>query len=207
MPKQAGNAQSPGARRKGPAQRRVELLDCAVEISRTEGLAAVTLRRVADVLGVTPGLVSHYFSTVDQLVIETFREASNRDLADTLRVVEGFDSPRARVRALIDHVLGDPEAAAPWLDAWSMSRRDEVLASEVRDRMDEWNAPLARIVLAGNACGEFAAPDPEVAALRLITMIDGLCALRAVRFDSADEVKRIAYDYASAELRIADPLR
>ncbi|MFC9996617.1 hypothetical protein [Nocardia sp. NPDC127526] len=40
----------------------------------------------------------------------------------------------------------------------------------------------------------------------LITMIDGLGVLRAVRFGSDEEVINIAYDYASAELRIVDPL-
>lgn len=205
MPKQPGNPEVGGGRRKGPAQRRTELLTCAVEISRTEGLAAVTLRRVAELLGVTPGLVSHYFATADQLVVETFREAANHDLGEALRVVGLAKTPRAQLLAFIDRVLGDGEGA-PWLDAFSMSRRNETLAAEVRVRMNEWNAPVARIVAAGNAIGEFAAPDPDIAALRLMTMIDGLGVLRAVRSGSAEEVKHIAYAYVSAELRLAGPL-
>ena len=43
------------ARRKLPAERHDELLRRAVEISRTDGLGAVTLRKVAADLGVTPG--------------------------------------------------------------------------------------------------------------------------------------------------------
>ena len=49
------------AKRKLPAERHGELLDRAVEIVAAEGLSAVTLRKVAADLGVTPGLVSHYF--------------------------------------------------------------------------------------------------------------------------------------------------
>ena len=60
------------AKRKLPAERHGELLAKAVEISADEGLSAVTLRRVATDLGVTPGLVSHYFSSAEQLITAAF---------------------------------------------------------------------------------------------------------------------------------------
>ena len=66
------------AKRKLPAERRGELLARAVEISQAEGLSAVTLRRVAADLGVTPGLVSHYFSAAEQLITAAFRAAADR---------------------------------------------------------------------------------------------------------------------------------
>ena len=68
------------ARRKLPAERHDELLRRAVEISRTDGLGAVTLRKVAADLGVTPGLVSHYFSSAEQLITAAFRTAAAEDL-------------------------------------------------------------------------------------------------------------------------------
>ena len=45
---------------------------------QAEGLSAVTLRRVAADLGVTPGLVSHYFSSAEQLITAAFRAAAAR---------------------------------------------------------------------------------------------------------------------------------
>ena len=70
------------AKRKLPAERHGELLAKAVEISAAEGLSAVTLRRVATDLGVTPGLVSHYFSSAEQLITAAFTTAAVADLAD-----------------------------------------------------------------------------------------------------------------------------
>ena len=64
------------AKRKLPAERHGELLAKAVEIAQAEGLSAVTLRRVAADLGVTPGLVSHYFSAAEQLITAAFRSAA-----------------------------------------------------------------------------------------------------------------------------------
>ncbi len=66
------------AKRKLPAERHGELLAKAVEISAAEGLSAVTLRRVATDLGVTPGLVSHYFSSAEQLITAAFCTAADR---------------------------------------------------------------------------------------------------------------------------------
>ena len=70
------------AKRKLPAERHGELLAKAVEISADEGLSAVTLRRVATDLGVTPGLVSHYFSSAEQLITAAFTASADADLAE-----------------------------------------------------------------------------------------------------------------------------
>ena len=70
------------AKRKLPAERHGELLARAVEISAAEGLSAVTLRRVATDLGVTPGLVSHYFSSAEQLITAAFRTAAVADMSE-----------------------------------------------------------------------------------------------------------------------------
>ena len=69
------------AKRKMPAERHGELLARAVEISAAEGLSAVTLRRVATDLGVTPGLVSHYFSSAEQLITAAFKTAAEADMS------------------------------------------------------------------------------------------------------------------------------
>lgn len=102
-----------------PAERRGELLAKAVEISQAEGLSAVTLRRVATDLGVTPGLVSHYFSSAEQLIAAAFRAAAVADLDEARARVDAASTPSAGIDALMDYVLGDvsEEAGALWLDA------------------------------------------------------------------------------------------
>ncbi len=46
-----------------------------------EGYAAVSSRRVAAGVGVTPGLVHYYFPTLDDLFIAVFRRRTERNLA------------------------------------------------------------------------------------------------------------------------------
>ena len=194
------------AKRKLPAERHEELLAKAVEISRVEGLSAVTLRRVATDLGVTPGLVSHYFSSAEQLIAAAFRTAAVADL-DEARARMGLTATAtAKIGALMDYVLDDvsDEASALWLDAWSLGRRHPTLAVEAATLTDEWLECIGDVVDAGRASGEFTVNDSGVAARRLLIMIDGLGAQKVIRDVPTDELKHIALAYFAFELGVAD---
>jgi AcrR family transcriptional regulator len=192
------------AKRKLPAERRGELLAKAVEISQAEGLSAVTLRRVAADLGVTPGLVSHYFSSAEQLITAAFRTAALADLAQARSRIDAAASALAKMDALMDYVLDDSsdDASALWLEAWSLGRRNAPLAAEAKELTDDWLACIADLVRAGTEEGEFHVADVDVAARRLLTMIDGLGAQKVVRAVPSEEAKHIARAYFASELGV-----
>ena len=56
------------------------MLNAAEEVLKEEGYAALTSRRVAEYLGVKQRLVYYYFRTMDDLVLETFKRLSVREL-------------------------------------------------------------------------------------------------------------------------------
>jgi AcrR family transcriptional regulator len=56
------------------------MLDGAQDILREAGYAALTSRSVADRVGVKQRLVYYYFQTMDDLIVETFRRLSTREL-------------------------------------------------------------------------------------------------------------------------------
>lgn len=193
------------ARRKMPQERHGELLTTAVRISAEEGLAAVTLRKVAQSAGVTAGLVSHYFSSAEQLINATFRYAALADLESAQAAVAAAATPIAQIRALLDYTF-DPnsaDAAALWVDASSLGRRNPSLAAEANAVDEEWIGFLTGIVAAGVDTGEFHVEDPATAARRLLTIIDGLGAQAAVQALPPEELKEIATSFATSELRIS----
>jgi len=75
-------AKKPPARRMGPtgSANWLAMLDGAEDILREEGYAALTSRRVAERIGVKQRLVYYYFHTMDDLIVETFRRLSVREL-------------------------------------------------------------------------------------------------------------------------------
>lgn len=201
----SGNEAKRSGKRKFPAERRDELLECAVGISRTDGLAAVSLRRVALDHGVTPGLVSHYFATAEQLVIATFQNAALADYERVFAAIDLAPTPIAKIWTMIDVMLDQSsvDASALWLDAWSLGRRNRQLADEV-DRMNQlWQERVAEIVASGIAAGEFVIDDALDSTIRLLTMIDGLGAQMVIRPTADAATRRIAAAFVESEFGIS----
>ncbi|MCV7073649.1 TetR family transcriptional regulator C-terminal domain-containing protein [Mycobacterium rufum] len=186
------------------AERRGELLGRAVQIARTEGLSAVTLRRVAADLGVTPGLVSHYFAAAEQLTAAAFRAAAQQDLDAANARVEAQPTASAKILALIDYMLADDgdDGSALWLETWTLARRNPVLAAEADELTAQWVARIADIVAAGVEAGEFTVDGRvDAVARRVLTLIDGLGSQKVVRAVPAAEATQIARTYVQSELR------
>ncbi|PLK26727.1 TetR/AcrR family transcriptional regulator [Novosphingobium sp. TH158] len=57
------------------------MLDAAEEALLEKGVAALTAARVSERLGIKRRLVYYYFQTLDDLIVETFRRISVRELA------------------------------------------------------------------------------------------------------------------------------
>ncbi|MFB6479871.1 TetR/AcrR family transcriptional regulator [Streptomyces virginiae] len=83
--------------RKSPEARRAEIVETAAAVALAEGLECLTLRRIADELDVRPGLISHYFPSVEDLVAEAFGTAAGAELEVLLPA--GTQAPTATAAA------------------------------------------------------------------------------------------------------------
>ena len=159
-----------------PDQRREAIVDAALAVAVRKGLAGTTVRDVAAEMGSSSGLIHHYFDSMDDVLAAAFERVAKHDLRATAAAMASAPDPRTAVVAFF-------RAYAPveadwafqlWLDAWSdAARRPAIRATSTRLNL-EWQRLLQGTIEAGVEAGEFRCPDPEGAAWRIMSLVDGL---------------------------------
>jgi AcrR family transcriptional regulator len=170
-------------RRKPASERLAEITDTAAALAVSEGLDKVTAKSVAGVLGVFPGLVTHYFATADELVAAAFAHAAIAERDDLFGRAALAERPVGQLRRLLEawlHRDRDPVSLL-WLDAWQASRRRPALMTEVGRQMNADLDRLSALIGAGIAAGDFPVDDPREPALQILSLIDGLSVQAATR--------------------------
>ncbi|RGE23648.1 TetR/AcrR family transcriptional regulator [Leucobacter sp. wl10] len=165
------SSEGAGRVRKQPEERRAEILAEASRIALEEGLERITLRAVADRLGVRPGLISHYFPAAEDLVIAAFLGAVS---GERKRLQTGAGEPLYRMAAFVRRVQVDSiELSRLWLNARHLARFTPALADaiEAQEALDRDH--LTSLIEEGRAAGVFAVEDPFAACVRILMAVDG----------------------------------
>src|SRR4051794_22289007 len=73
--------ESPPERRRYPkgVARRKEILDRAIEVFATRGAQRTSLRAIAQEVGVTHAALTHYFGSLEELLVAVYRESELRE--------------------------------------------------------------------------------------------------------------------------------
>jgi AcrR family transcriptional regulator len=171
------------ARRKPPEARRAEIIQAAASIALTDGLDKVTARRVAEALGVFPGLVNHYFRSVDELVAAAFADAAARETEEVFGYAVAGVTPVQQIRRLLGDWLASRHDSVSllWLDAWQASRRRPALQAAVTEQMGVQLTRLEALIRDGNNVGDLHVADAAAAALQIMALIDATSVQAAVR--------------------------
>lgn len=184
---------TPSRTRKTPEARASEIRAAAAELARDQGIAALTLRSVAERAGVTPALVAHYSDGMDELVAQAFSDVVGGELAE-VRAIEA-DAPARRLARVFAAILGGDrrDVTLVWVEAWAQARRNAALSHAIDAQMGAWQDFMAAIILDGCRAGEFTSDDPDAVAGQLLAMIDGLAAHAMARgADPAPFIARLA---------------
>ncbi|WP_395300257.1 TetR family transcriptional regulator [Enterobacter sp. ECC-175] len=168
-------------------ERREAILQAAMRVALAEGLAAMTVRRIAAEAGVATGQVHHHFASVGELKSLTFVRLI-RDLLDA-EVVGEEASWRERLRAMLGSDEGGFE---PYIRLW---REAQILASRDADirgayvlTMEMWHQESVAIIQAGASAGEFTLSDrAENIAWRLIGLVCGLDGIYVLNMPEMDD--------------------
>lgn len=160
------------ALRKPPEERRAEIVAQAAKIALSDSLERVTLRAVAQGLGVRAGLISHYFPTVEMLVAEAFTTAVTREREDHFPDVGTALGRLARLaaRSSSEESL---QFARLWLNARHLARFRPLIAAEVEEQERLGREQLIELLDEGVRAEEFSVEDTRTAAVRILIASDG----------------------------------
>lgn len=159
-----------------PVRRRAAIVEATLAVMLERGLASTTVRDVAQHMGSSPGLIHHYFASMDDLLAAAFEQAAQADLDDLDRLMAEHPDPLERLRVFFaGYTRADQDWAFQlWLDAWAEARRRPAVRVTSQRLNVAWQQLLARTVREGIDSGAVICPDPEGTAWRVLCLIDGL---------------------------------
>ncbi|KPC91258.1 MULTISPECIES: TetR/AcrR family transcriptional regulator [Streptomyces] len=158
--------------RKPPQERRAEIVRTAARVALAEGLELITLRRIAEELGVRPSLIGHYFPAADDLVAEAFTHAATVERDSLLPHTEQPLPPLDRLALFLVRLTGGDydDLSRLWLNARHLSRFKEPLRRALAAQEALNRGALAALIEEGG----LAAQDPLRAALHILMAVDGM---------------------------------
>jgi AcrR family transcriptional regulator len=161
-------------------QRRAQMLAAALDIISERGYAETRIADVAERAGVSPALVIYYYKTKDQLLTAAMRSYEDAWYAAAQSRIAHLPTAAARLAEFVamtclaeaSPVLSDSRQL--WLEFWSQSARNEVVAGVRRESDQRWREAIASVVRAGHDAGEVGDVDAAGFALCLSALLDGL---------------------------------
>ena len=148
----------------------------AIEPIAAHGFEAMTMRQLADRVGVQPGSIYRYFPSKASLLVELLVEHLEFLIArwDAERPAER--DPRTQLRAFVDfhirsHTLRRREAFVANMELRSLAPADYKRVVALRRRYED---ALTAILQSGIEAGCFRLPDARVATFAVLAMLTGV---------------------------------
>lgn len=165
----------PAFTRAEPDARRQSLIAACSRVLARTGAAGASVRTIAIEAGVSPGLVNHYFASVDALISAAYEHlGATVTAALEQAVAAAADTPRARLDAYVTASfappIADAELLATWIALWSLVRARPDIA-RLHDAQYADYRRMLELLLAD--CGTPAARR-YIAAIGITALVDGL---------------------------------
>jgi AcrR family transcriptional regulator len=157
--------------------RRQSLIDAAAQCLAERGAAGASVRVVCTRAGVSAGLLAHYFSGIDALILATYHETARRvaEAAEVAAAAAGPD-PRARLDAYVlatfrPPVL-DPELLATWVAFWGMKKSNPAMVAAHAETYADYRQSMEALV--APCAPHLTATELRMAAIGITALLDGL---------------------------------
>jgi AcrR family transcriptional regulator len=162
------------------------------------------VRDVAAELGCSSGLIHHYFTSMDDVLATAFDAAAGAELSALQDVLGTRPDPLDRLAGFFEsYARGDDVSFQLWLDAWAEAPRRPALRATSRRINVAWQELLASTFTDGVRLGVFRCDDPDAAAWRVLSLLDGLALQNVAHGDVLDSRTALGWCMRAAERELA----
>lgn len=157
--------------------RREDVSEAVWQVLAEKGFGGLTLRSVASAMGVSTGMLMHYFPTKRALIAHALdlleRRTAERPRRE--RPAEGLATVRAMLLDILPLTADDTSRNRIWVSSWDLALADDGLAAEQADRYTRLRAAIRPHLEAARGLGELPdAVDPEQLAAGAVAFVHGL---------------------------------
>ncbi len=129
---------------------RQRLIDATRQHIVSEGIASITLAKIAKSLGLSQGVINFHFATKEALMLEVLHQVYNQYL-DTWNDANSDDPDPAKrmsniIRALLDPRITNAEDSAVWAGFWSQKATRATYVEVFHEKDKQLNATLHDII-------------------------------------------------------------
>ncbi len=149
----------------------------AIGLMVEHGYEAMTLRQLAEAVGIQAGSVYRYFGAKEKLLADIMIGHMETVLAALREALAGIEAPVERLAAFCDfHIRYHIEKQAEvFLATMEIRSLPETARAEVLALRQAYEAEVVAILAAGMAAGVFAGRDARVSAYAIIGMLTSVC--------------------------------
>ena len=155
------------------ANRKDEILQCFAVMVAQRGYDGVSLRDIAEALGMSKGTILHHFGSKDRMLEQVHTEYMVRRLAEAHAMLDKFETPAARLSAIVHQLMiaeGDDRSSTVAFAREIVRFASEDTMQPVREMRADYSKLLGDVIRQGMDEGVFAPADPEIITLQVFGM-------------------------------------
>ncbi|MGD1216938.1 TetR/AcrR family transcriptional regulator [Streptomyces krungchingensis] len=157
--------------------RRKDVSEAVWHVLADKGFGGLTLRAVATAMGVSTGMLMHYFPTKRALITHALDllEQRTADRPRRARPGAGLATVRAMLLDILPLTPGDIARNRIWVSSWDLSLADGELSTQQADRYTRLRSTIRPHLEAARDLGELPpTADPEQLAAAAVAFTHGL---------------------------------
>jgi AcrR family transcriptional regulator len=167
-------------------ERRGQILSAALKLFATKGLSAAKIADISSEMGISQGLIYHYFRSKEDIFVELIKSAFERLNAACLYLESLDQSPLEKIRMAATELLKgiDQDADTPLFHLLiALATASDAIPEEAKTVIKKENMypyeVIARIIAKGQKDGSIKKRDPKDMALVFWNLIKGLAIHKA----------------------------